>query len=73
MAVVDIRMNQHFEPLGIYALGFLDSAVALLSRADSGAGFVDFAVYPSVYCLRHGLELFIKQMSIYVAYEMKGH
>jgi len=38
MSTADIRMNQHFEPLGIYALGFLDSAVALFARANTGHG-----------------------------------
>lgn len=70
MAVADIRMNQHFEPVGIYALGFLDSAQALFQRADDGRGLVDYAFYPAAYCLRHGIELFVKQMSIYVAYEL---
>jgi hypothetical protein len=32
---------------------------------------VDFAIYPAGYCLRHGLELFMKQMSVYVAYERR--
>lgn len=47
MAVTDIRMNQHFEPLGIYALAFLDSASALFRRADKGDGLVDYAIYPA--------------------------
>lgn len=70
MAIADIRNNQHFEPLGIYAMAFLDSASALFRRADEGAGLVDYAIYPAAFNLRHGLELFIKQMSIYAAYEM---
>jgi len=70
MARADIGMNQHLEPLGIFALGFLDAAAALFDRADQGAGLVDYAIYPAAYCLRHGLEVVIKQMSIYVAYEM---
>jgi len=32
---------------------------------------VDDAVYPAAYCLRHGLELLVKQMSIYVAHELE--
>lgn len=71
MAVADIRMNQHLEPVGIFAIGFLDSAAALLRRADNGAGMVDYAIYPGIYTLRHGIELFLKQMSIYLAYEAK--
>lgn len=70
MGVADIRMNQHFEPVGIYALGFLDSAEALFRRASDGHGLVDFAFYPAAYCLRHGIELFVKQMTIYLAYEL---
>lgn len=62
-------MNQHFEPLGIYARGFIDSAQALFERADEPRGLVDFAFYPAAYCLRHGIELFVKQMCIYTAYE----
>lgn len=70
MAVADITMNKHFEPVGIYALGYLDAAAGLFDRADKGHGLVDYAFYPAALCLRHGLELFIKQISIYVAYEM---
>jgi len=70
MGVADIRMNQHFEPVGIYALGFLDSAEALFRRASDGHGLVDFTFYPAAYCLRHGIELFVKQMTIYLAYEL---
>lgn len=69
MSMVDITMNQHYEPLGIYAEGFLDSAAALFNRAVRGEGLVDYAFYPAAYNLRHGIELFVKQMSIYVAYE----
>jgi hypothetical protein len=70
VGIGDIRMNQHFEPVGIYALGFLDSAEALFRRASDGHGLVDFAFYPAAYCLRHGIELFVKQMTIYLAYEL---
>src|SRR5262249_12355999 len=70
MSFAGIRNNPHFEPMGIYASGFLDSAAALFARADRGEGLVDFAFYPAAYCLRHGLELFIKQMTICVAYEL---
>lgn len=69
MSVIDITMNQHYEPLGIYAEGFLDAAAALFNRAVRGEGLVDYAFYPAAYNLRHGIELFVKQMSIYVAYE----
>jgi hypothetical protein len=68
MATAEIRFNRYCEPLGIYAEGFLDSAVAIFARANAGEGLVDFAFYPGAYCLRHGLELFIKQTSIYAAY-----
>lgn len=68
MAIADIQFNQYAEPLGIYAEGFLDSAAAIFERAETGRGLVDFAFYPGAYCLRHGLELFIKQMSVYAAY-----
>lgn len=64
-------MNQYFEPLGIYAHGYLDSACALFDRADKGRGLVDYAFYPAANCLRHGLELFIKQVSVYAAYELR--
>jgi len=50
-----------------------DSAAALFERANRAHGWahglVNFAFYPAAYCLRHGLELFIKQMSIYLAYK----
>lgn len=71
MAVAEIRGHQHQEPLGILARGFFDSARAIFERADAGRGLVDFAFYPGAYCLRHGLELLTKQISLYVAYELK--
>ncbi len=72
MAVAEIRRHQHQEPLGILARGFFDSARAVFERADAGRGLVDFAFSPGAYCLRHGLELLTKQMSLYVAYELKN-
>ena len=62
MAVSDLRVNRASETVGIYALGFLDAAVALFERADEGQGLVDLTFYPAAYCLRHGLELLAKQM-----------
>ena len=70
MTVAEIRGHEHQEPLGILARGFFDSARAIFERADAGHGLVDFAFYPGAYCLRHGLELLTKQMSLYVAYEL---
>lgn len=71
MAIANISSNQHFEPVGIFAVGFLDSSAAILRRADKGVGMVDYAIYAGIYTLRHGIELFIKQMSIYIAYELR--
>lgn len=71
MAVATLALNKNDETLGCYSLGFLDSAVALFKRADAGLGMVDLAFYPAAFSLRHGLELFIKQMSVYLAYEMR--
>jgi len=71
MAVADLNANKVSEGLGVYAVAFLDSAVALFGRANDGHGLVDFAFYPAAYCFRHGIELFVKQISIYVAYELR--
>lgn len=71
MAIAEIRGHEHQEPLGLFALGFFDSATALFERAVDGHGLINFAFYPAAYCLRHGLELLTKQMSLYVAYEMQ--
>jgi hypothetical protein len=68
MALADIRNIQLSEPIGVYALGFFDSAHAIFERAEQGRGYVDYCVYPGCYCIRHGLELFTKQMTIYIAY-----
>ena len=68
MAIAEIGFNRYAEPLGLYAEGFLDSAVAIFERADKGTGLVDLAFYPGAHCLRHGVELFIKQVSVYAAY-----
>lgn len=59
------------ETVGIYAVGFLDAAVTLFGKADEGRGLVDLTFYPAAYCMRHGLELLAKQMSIYFAYELR--
>jgi hypothetical protein len=69
MTIADLRANNLSEGLGIYAIGFLDGAVAIFSRANASRGLVDCAIYPGAYCLRHGVELFVKQMTVYVAYE----
>lgn len=71
VAVADIRANKFFEPMGRYALGCLDAALGLFERANADRGYVDYAFYPAAQSLRHGLELFIKQMTIYIAYEMR--
>lgn len=71
MTIADLRANNISEGLGIYAVGFLDGAVAIFSRANAGRGLVDCATYPGAYCLRHGVELFVKQMSVYVAYVLR--
>lgn len=57
--------------LGSYSAGFVDAAIALFRRAREGRGLVDFTFYPAAYCLRHGIELFVKQLSEYVAYEVR--
>lgn len=71
MAIAEIGGHKHQEPLGLFALGFFDSAAALFQRAVDGRGMVDCAFYPAGSCLRHGVELLIKQLSIYVAYELQ--
>ena len=55
----------------MYAVGFLDAAVALFARANEGRGMVDLTFYPAAYCLRHGVELLVKQLSEFVAYELR--
>jgi hypothetical protein len=67
----ELNSTKLWDALGSYSVGFLDAAVALFDRAKSGTGLVDCTFYPAAYCLRHGVELFIKQMSLYAAYEMR--
>lgn len=68
MAVADIGINvRSGATVGLYSLGFFESAVTLFERADRGRGLVDLAFYPAAFCLRQGLELLLKQMSIYFA------
>jgi hypothetical protein len=71
MALAELRANRTSETVGIYAIGFLDASVTLFGRANQGRGLVDLTFYPAAYCLRHGLELLAKQMSVYVAYELR--
>jgi len=71
VTIIELRKHRFEEPLGNLALGFLDAAAGLFQRANNHVGEVDWAFYPAAHCFRHGLELFIKQMSIYVAYERR--
>src|SRR5580704_6076274 len=71
MALAHLAANRQSDTMGIYAVGFLDAAVALFERANHGAGMVDLTFYPAAYCIRHGVELLVKQLSVYVAYELR--
>lgn len=71
MTVALLGPNRISETVGVYAVGFLDAAVTLFGKAAAGRGLVDLTFYPAAYCLRHGLELLAKQMSVYFAYELR--
>lgn len=71
MSIAVLSANRLSETVGIYSVGFLDAAATLFGKAATGQGLVDLTFYPAAYCLRHGLELLAKQMSIYFAYEMR--
>jgi hypothetical protein len=71
MALAHLAASRQSETVGVYAVGFLDAAVALFERANDGAGMVDLTFYPAAYCLRHGVELLMKQLSVFVAYELR--
>jgi hypothetical protein len=71
VAYAELAPNRLGEPLGTYAVGYLDAARVLFAHADDGGGLVDLYFYPAAMCLRHGLELFAKQCCDYMAYELK--
>lgn len=71
MALAHLAANRQSDTIGIYAVGFLDAAVTLFARANEGRGMVDLTFYPAAYCLRHGVELLVKQLSVFVAYELR--
>jgi hypothetical protein len=71
MALAHLAANKQSETVGVYAVGFLDAAVALFERANDEAGMVDLTFYPAAYCIRHGVELLVKQLGIFVAYEQR--
>jgi hypothetical protein len=71
MALAHLAANRQSETIGVYSVGFLDAAVALFARANEGRGMVDLTFYPAAYCLRHGVELLVKQLSVLVAYELR--
>lgn len=64
--IAELHINKIDETVGIYAFAYLDAAAQVFAH-----GICDFAPYPGMYCLRHGLELFVKQVAVYVAYEMR--
>lgn len=64
--IAELHINKIDETVGVYAAAFLDAATKVFEH-----GLCDFAPYPGMYCLRHGLELFVKQMTVYRAYEMR--
>jgi hypothetical protein len=64
--IAELHINKQDETVGIYAVAFLDAARTIFEH-----GICDFAPYPGMYCLRHGLELFVKQVTVYEAYEMR--
>lgn len=64
--IAELRINKNDETVGIYAYAYLDAAARIFEH-----GTDDFAPYPGMYCLRHGLELFVKQVTVFMAYEMR--
>ena len=64
--IAELHINKQDETVGIYAAAFLDAASVIFEH-----GTCDFAPYPGMYCLRHGLELFAKQLTVYAAYELR--
>lgn len=64
--MAELHINKIDETVGIYAVSFLDAAARIFEH-----GICDFAPYPGMFCLRQGLELFVKQMTVYHAYEMR--
>jgi hypothetical protein len=64
--VAELHINKSDETVGIYAIAYLDAAIHIFEH-----GVCDFAPYPAMFCLRHGLELFVKQISVYRAYELR--
>lgn len=64
--MAELHINKRDETVGIYAIAFLNAASSIFEH-----GICDFAPHPGMYCLRHGLELFVKQMTVYEAYEMR--
>ncbi|MEY4514850.1 MAG: hypothetical protein RLZZ450_6972 [Pseudomonadota bacterium] len=69
MAIAHCYTSWHVDPMGARALTFLDSAEAEFKRADSGHDYAEVAIFPATFLLRHGLECFAKQMTVYHAYE----
>ena len=65
--MAELHINRQDETVGMYAIAFLNAASSIFEH-----GICDFAPYPGMYCLRHGLELFVKQMTVYEAYEMRN-
>jgi hypothetical protein len=71
VVLAHLSANKIDDTIGVYSVGFLDAAAGLFERARRGHGLVDCTFYPAAYCVRHGLELLIKQLSVYAAYEMR--
>src|SRR5689334_25433164 len=72
MAVAELGPNKGGEPLGTYAIGYLDAARVLFNHANEGQGLVDLYFYPAAMNLRHGVELLAKQCCDYMAYEVRN-
>jgi hypothetical protein len=64
--MAELHVNKIDETVGIYAFAFLDAAAKIFEH-----GICDFAPYPGMFCIRHGLELFVKQTTVYLAYELR--
>lgn len=47
-----------------YGEGFFNGGHAIVSSAEKHEAPVDFLIYPAAFSYRHGIELFLKQMSV---------
>jgi len=49
-----------------YAWGYIDAGHAIVRAAEERETPVDVVVYPATYCYRHGVELWLKHLAVYL-------